>query len=193
MEEYKKRIQRENRLLWAGIVLLAALDVLVGIFWDDLKFLDARLMTDRARRMQSMLLFGFLIYFIIRLVMNKKKLKNPFQMEEESRWQQDERRILVGEKAAKLSGELTLVGLTLAVFVTSLYNMDMFNALYYTLLGCSYCGRGAGSITAGNIDPHLALWYNSPRKRGRGRRAGSTRLVRRPEGRLRDVPAAGVV
>ena len=94
MEEYKKRIQRENRLLWAGIVLLAALDVLVGIFWDDLKFLDARLMTDRARRMQSMLLFGFLIYFIIRLVMNKKKLKNPFQMEEESRWQQDERRIL---------------------------------------------------------------------------------------------------
>ena len=61
MEEYKKRIQRENRLLWAGIVLLAALDVLVGIFWDDLKFLDARLMTDRARRMQSRLLFGFLI------------------------------------------------------------------------------------------------------------------------------------
>ena len=143
MEEYKKRIQRENRLLWAGIVLLAALDVLVGIFWDDLKFLDARLMTDRARRMQSMLLFGFLIYFIIRLVMNKKKLKNPCQMEEESRWQQDERRILVGEKAAKLSGDLTLVGLTLAVFVTSLYNMDMFNALYYTLLGCVLLRAGS--------------------------------------------------
>ena len=143
MEEYKKRIQRENRLLWAGIVLLAALDVLVGIFWDDLKFLDARLMTDRARRMQSMLLFGFLIYFIIRLVMNKKKLKNPFQMEEERRWQQDERRILVGEKAAKLSGDLTLVGLTLAVFVTSLYNMDMFNALYYTLLGCILLRAGS--------------------------------------------------
>ena len=122
MEEYKKRIQRENRLLWAGIVLLAALDVLVGIFWDDLKFLDARLMTDRARRMQSMLLFGFLIYFI---------------------WQQDERRILVGEKAAKLSGDLTLVGLTLAVFVTSLYNMDMFNALYYTLLGCVLLRAGS--------------------------------------------------
>ena len=88
-------------------------------------------------------LFGFLVYFIIRLVMNKKKLKNPFQMEEESRWQQDERRILVGEKAAKLSGDLTLVGLTLAVFVTSLYNMDMFNALYYTLLGCILLRAGS--------------------------------------------------
>ena len=93
--------------------------------------------------MQSILLFGFLVYFIIRLVMNKKKLKNPFQMEEESRWQQDERRILVGEKAAKLSGDLTLVGLTLAVFVTSLYNMDMFNALYYTLLGCVLLRAGS--------------------------------------------------
>ena len=67
--------------------------------------------------------------------MNRKKLKNPFQLEEESRWQKDERRVLVGEKAAKLSGDLTLVGLAVAVFVTSLYNMDMFNALYWTLLG----------------------------------------------------------
>ena len=135
MEEYKKRIKRQNRLLWAGIVLLVVLDVVVGIFWDELGFLHSYQMTQRARELQSMLLFGLLVYCIVRLVMNKKKLKNPFQLEEESRWQKDERRILVGEKAAKLSGDLTLVGLTLAVFVASLYNMDMFNALYYTLLG----------------------------------------------------------
>ena len=134
MKEYRKRIQRENRLLWVGIVLLAVFIVVGGEFWNELGFLDVRLMTDRARQMQSILLFGFLVYFIIRLVMNKKKQKNPFQMEEESRWQQDERRILVGEKAAKLS---------LAVFVTSLYNMDMFNALYYTLLGCVLLRAGS--------------------------------------------------
>ena len=34
MKEYRKRIQRENRLLWVGIVLLAALDVVVGVFCD---------------------------------------------------------------------------------------------------------------------------------------------------------------
>ncbi len=143
MKEHKKRIQRENRLLWVGIVLLAVFIVVGGEFWNELGFLHSYQMTDRARQMQSILLFGFLVYFIIRLVINKKKLKNPFQMEEDSRRQQDERRLLVGEKAAKLSGDLTLVGLTLAVFVTSLYNMDMFNALYYTLLGCVLLRAGS--------------------------------------------------
>ena len=135
MEEYKKRIKRQNQLLWIGVVLLVVFSVVLGIFWNDLGFLDSRQMTDRARDMQRLLVYGTLIYCIVRLVMNRKKLKNPFQLEEESRWQKDERRGLVGEKAAKLSGDLTLVGLAVAVFVTSLYNMDMFNALYWTLLG----------------------------------------------------------
>lgn len=135
MEEYKKRIKRQNLLLWTGVVLLVVMDVVLGIFWNDLGFLDSRQMTDRAENMQRLLVFGSLIYCIVRLVMNRKKLKNPSRLEEESRWQKDERRILVGEKAAKLSGNLTLVGLVVAVFLTSLYNMDMFNALYYTLVG----------------------------------------------------------
>lgn len=133
METYKRRLKRQNMALWCGIVLLAALDVVLGIFWDDLG-LDVFQMTQRARTMQSMLLFGFLIYFIVRLVKNKRRLKDPWTYEEEARRQGDERRILVGEKAAKLSADLALAGLTVAVFVTSLYNMDMFQALYYALL-----------------------------------------------------------
>ena len=135
MEEYRRRIKRENIWLRIGVVLMLILDVVVGVFWDQLGFLDVRLMTDRARQMQSILLFGFLVYFIIRLVMNKKMLKNPFQLEEEARWQRDERRVHIGEKAAKLSADLALAGLVVATFVVSLYNMDAFNALYYTLLG----------------------------------------------------------
>ena len=119
MEEYKQRLKRQNVLLWIGIVLLVVLDVLVGIFWDSLGFLDTRLMTERARHMQSMLLFGFLVYFVVKLVGNKRRLKNLWQYEEEARWQKDERRILIGEKAAKLAADL----------------MDAFNALYYTLVG----------------------------------------------------------
>ena len=133
METYKRRLKRQNMALWCGIVLLAALDVVLGIFWDDLG-LDVFQMTQQARTMQSMLLFGFLIYFIVRLVKNKRRLKDPWTYEEEARRQGDERRILVGEKAAKLSADLALAGLTVAVFVTSLYNMDMFQALYYALL-----------------------------------------------------------
>ena len=143
MEEYKRRLKPQNVLLWIALGLVVALDVLLGIFWDNLGFLDTRLMTQRARDMQSMLLFGFLVYFVVKLVGNKRRLKNLWQYEEEARWQKDERRILIGEKAAKLSGDLTLVGLTLAVFVTSLYNMDMFNALYYTLLGCVLLRAGS--------------------------------------------------
>ena len=133
METYKRRLKRQNMALWCGIALLAALDVVLGIFWDDLG-LDVFQMTQRARTMQSMLLFGFLIYFIVRLVKNKRRLKDPWTYEEEARRQGDERRILVGEKAAKLSADLALAGLTVAVFFTSLYNMDMFQALYYALL-----------------------------------------------------------
>ena len=69
MKEYKKRIQLENRLLWVGIVLLAVFIVVGGEFWNELGFLHSYQMTDRARQMQSILLFGFLVYFIIRLVM----------------------------------------------------------------------------------------------------------------------------
>ena len=36
METYKRRLKRQNMALWCGIVLLAALDVVLGIFWDDL-------------------------------------------------------------------------------------------------------------------------------------------------------------
>ena len=133
METYKRRLKRQNMALWCGIVLLTALDVVLGIFWDDLG-LDVFQMTQQARTMQSMLLFGFLIYFVVRLVKNKRRLKDPWAYEEEARRQGDERRILVGEKAAKLSADLALAGLTVAVFVTSLYNMDMFQALYYALL-----------------------------------------------------------
>lgn len=135
MEEYKRRLKRQNVLLWIALVLVVVLDVLIGEFWDELGFLHSYQMTSRARQMQSMLLFGFLVYFIIKLVGNKRRLKNLWQYEEEARWQKDERRILIGEKAAKLSGDLTLVGLVVATFVVSLYNMDAFNALYYTLLG----------------------------------------------------------
>ena len=111
MEEYKQRLKRQNVLLWIGIVLLVVLDVLVGIFWDSLGFLDTRLMTERARHMQSMLLFGFLVYFVVKLVGNKRRLKNLWQYEEEARWQKDERRILIGEKAAKLAADAALAGL----------------------------------------------------------------------------------
>lgn len=134
MEAYKRRLKRQNIALWCGIALLAALDVVLGIFWDDLG-LDVFRMTRQARAMQSMLLFGFLIYFVVRLVKNKRRLKDPWSYEEEARRQGDERRILVGEKAAKLSADLALAGLTVAVFFTSLYNMDMFQALYGALVG----------------------------------------------------------
>lgn len=149
METYKRRLKRQNMALWCGIVLLAALDVVLGIFWDDLG-LDVFRMTQQARTMQSMLLFGFLIYFIVRLVKNKRRLKDPWTYEEEARRQGDERRILVGEKAAKLSADLALAGLTVAVFFTSLYNMDMFQALYYALLAF--------------VTLRLAAWFYYSRK-----------------------------
>lgn len=135
MEEYKRRLKRQNVLLWIALVLVVVLDVLIGEFWAELGFLHSYQMTSRARQMQSMLLFGFLVYFVVKLVGNKRRLKNLWQYEEEARWQKDERRILIGEKAAKLAADLALAGLVVATFVVSLYNMDAFNALYYTLLG----------------------------------------------------------
>lgn len=135
MEEYKQRLKRQNVLLWIALVLVVVLDVLIGEFWEELGFLHSYQMTRRARDMQSMLLFGFLVYLIVKLVGNKRRLKNLWQYEEEARWQKDERRILIGEKAAKLAADAALAGLVVAAFVVSLYNMDAFNALYYTLVG----------------------------------------------------------
>ena len=70
MEEYKQRLKRQNVLLWIALVLVIVLDVLIGEFWDELGFLHSYQMTSRARQMQSMLLFGFLVYFVVKLVGN---------------------------------------------------------------------------------------------------------------------------
>lgn len=134
MDEYRNRIKKENVWLRIGIAVMLALNVMVGVFWEEL-LPDPRTMTSQARSMQSIMFFGFWLYLIFRLGLNLKRLKDPEKLEADVRRQQDERRILVGDKAARLSGDLTLAGLIVAVFVTSLYNMDMFNALYYTLLG----------------------------------------------------------
>ena len=134
MDEYRKRIKRENIWLRIGVVLMLALDVVVGVFWEEI-FPDPRTMSGQARAMPSILFFGFWLYLILRLMFNCKKLRNPDKLEADSRRQQDERRLLVGEKAAKLAADLALAGLVVATFVVSLYNMDAFNALYYTLLG----------------------------------------------------------
>ena len=114
--------------------------------------------------MQSMLLFGFLVYFVVKLVGNKRRLKNLWQYEEEARWQKDERRILIGEKAAKLAADLALAGLVVAAFVVSLYNMDAFNALYYTLVGFILLRLAAGSMSAGNIDRPRRMCYNKQKR-----------------------------
>ena len=34
MDEYRKRIKRENIWLRIGVVLMLALDVVVGVFWE---------------------------------------------------------------------------------------------------------------------------------------------------------------
>ena len=41
MEEYKRRLKRQNVLLWIALVLVIVLDVLIGEFWDELGFLHS--------------------------------------------------------------------------------------------------------------------------------------------------------
>lgn len=41
MEEYKRRLKRQNVLLWIALVLVVVLDVLIGEFWDELGFCTA--------------------------------------------------------------------------------------------------------------------------------------------------------
>ena len=161
MEEYKQRLKRQNVLLWIGIVLLVVLDVLVGIFWDSLGFLDTRLMTERARHMQSMLLFGFLVYFVVKLVGNKRRLKNLWQYEEEARWQKDERRILIGEKAAKLAADLALArGWWWRRLLSACTTWTRSTPCITPWWASSCCGLAAGSMSAGNIDRPRRMCYN---------------------------------
>lgn len=50
MDEYRKRIKRENVWLRIGVVLMLILDVVVGVFWEEI-FPDPRTMTSQARAM----------------------------------------------------------------------------------------------------------------------------------------------
>ena len=160
MEEYKRRLKRQNVLLWIALVLVVVLDVLIGEFWEELGFLHSYQMTQRARNMQSMLLFGFLVYFVVKLVGNKRRLKNLWQYEEEARWQKDERRILIGEKAAKLAADLALAGLVWRRLLSACTTWTLSTPCITPCWALSCCGLGAGSMSAGNIDRPRRMCYN---------------------------------
>ena len=149
MEEYKRRLKRQNVFLWIALVLVIVLDVLIGEFWDELGFLHSYQMTSRARQMQSMLLFGFLVYFIIKLVGNKRRLKTCGSMRRRPAGRRTSGASSLGRRPPSWRRTRYLRVLVVATFVVSLYNMDAFNALYYTLaafvllrFGCwLYMGR----------------------------------------------------
>ena len=143
MEAYKKRIKRQNIAYLCVAALVTALGVVVAEFGEGLG-IDWRHMSQTAHWFLNLCVCGPILYCLVRYGMNRKLLKDPQLLEEDSRKRQDELRIHIGERAAKRAGDLFLVavcamGCYLALTGGSPYLEGMYQCLvFFALLrvGC---------------------------------------------------------
>ena len=110
--------------------------------------------------MQSMLLFGFLVYFVVKLVGNKRRLKNLWQYEEEARWQKDERRILIGRRPPSWRRMRPWRGWWWRRLSSACTTWTRSTPCITPWWASCCCGLAAGSMSVGNIDRPRRMCYN---------------------------------
>ena len=87
---------------------------------------DSRIMTDLADTASRVIFFGGMIYIAVRIIHNKKILKNRLLLKEQMKLEQDERNQYLHDKSGGTVLDILLVFLLFVTVTTALYNMTAF-------------------------------------------------------------------
>ena len=119
---YTEKIKRRIRILWIFVFSMLVYMVVIGETGGG----DSRIMTDLAEAVSRIIFFGGFIYIIIRIVQNKKLLKNRALLKEQMQAEQDERNQYLHDKSGGTVLDILLLCLLFTTVTTSLFNMAAF-------------------------------------------------------------------
>lgn len=120
---YTEKIKWRIRFSWMILVAMLIYMFIVAETGGG----DSRIMTDLANTASGIIFFGGMIYVIVRIVHNKKILKNRLLMKEQMKLEQDERNQYLHDKSGGTVLDILLVFLLFVTVTTALYNMTAFH------------------------------------------------------------------
>ena len=120
---YTDKIKWRIRISWMILVAMLIYMFIVAETGGG----DSRIMTDLANTVSGIIFFGGMIYVIVRIVHNKKLLKNRLLMKEQMKLEQDERNQYLHDKSGGTVLDILLVFLLFVTVTTALYNMTAFH------------------------------------------------------------------
>ncbi len=117
-----------------GVIVLLVLMILIGEMSHRGILLNSRTMTQSARNVSSLIIFGGILLFLVLHHRTSRLLRDRTEQNRQKIRENDERRKYIHDRSNTLTLEVLFVAGILAVLVLSYVNMAAFQAAYYLLL-----------------------------------------------------------
>ncbi len=117
-----------------GVIVLLVLMILIGEMSHRGILLDSRTMTQSARNVSSLIIFGGILLFLVLHHRTSRLLRDRTEQNRQKIRENDERRKYIHDRSNTLTLEVLFVAGILAVLVLSYVNMAAFQTAYYLLL-----------------------------------------------------------
>ena len=136
---YTDKIKWRIRILWITLVAMLIYIFIVG----ETDGGDSRIMTDLANIVSRIMIFGGIIYIVVRIIHNKKILNNRLLLKEQLLREHDERNQYLHDKSGGDVLDILLIVLLFITATTALYNMIAFYVSFSILVVTIFLKAGA--------------------------------------------------
>lgn len=126
---YTKKIQLRICVLWLLLIFMIVYMIFMGTFFGD-----SRKMSDLADIVSRTGFFGSFIYVIVRIVRNKKLLRNYYLLRLQMRKELEERNQYLHDKSGGTVMDLLLLFLLFLTVTMALINMPAFYTAFLSFL-----------------------------------------------------------
>ena len=117
-----------------GVIVLLVLMILIGEMSHRGILLNSRTMTQSARNVSSLIIFGGILLFLVLHHRTSRLLRDRTEQNRQKIRENDERRKYIHDRSNTLTLEVLFVAGILAVLVLSYVNMAAFQTAYSLLL-----------------------------------------------------------
>ena len=136
---YTDKIKWRIRILWITLVAMLIYIFIVG----ETDGGDSRIMTDLANIVSRIIIFGGIIYIVVRIIHNKKILNNRLLLKEQLLREHDERNQYLHDKSGGDVLDILLIVLLFITTTSALYNMIAFYVSFSILVFAILLKAGA--------------------------------------------------
>ena len=134
MKHYEEKLKLRLMLYRLGVIVLLVLMILIGEMSHRGILLNSRTMTQSARNVSSLIIFGGILLFLVLHHRTSRLLRDRTEQNRQKIRENDERRKYIHDRSNTLTLEVLFVAGILAVLVLSYVNMAAFQTAYYLLL-----------------------------------------------------------